>query len=333
VPGLRRPVGPLADLAALGRIRALIRELRPDVLLTTGSKAGVLGASPARRIVPRPRTVHVFHGHVFRGHFSGPAGWAFARVERSLAGITDDVVAVCGSVADDLRDLGLDRGTRLHTVEIGYDLSPLLALGPPAGALAAELGLPETTPLVVYPARICPVKNQSLAVEAWVWRVRPFRGRERSFSSSATGRGARLSSEGANARRRRPRAVPRYREEMAPGLPGRMARGAGLPQRGDPDEPHRGLRLGPVLRGDRRRRGARALSRGVGAARCGGRRPGAGARHRRDAGGGRPEAGAVLLRREVVARFSPARFADEMERIILGGASRPEYGASRGGRG
>lgn len=166
VPGLARAVRPSADLAALRRLVALIRELRPNVLLTTGSKGGLLGRLAAWRTTPRPRTVHVFHGHVFRGHFSGPVGWAFAQVERWLAAITDGVVSVCGSVTTDLRALGLDRKTRLHTVPIGCDLSPYLAVGPRTGALAEQLSFAPTAPLVIHPGRICPVKNQALVVEA-----------------------------------------------------------------------------------------------------------------------------------------------------------------------
>jgi glycosyltransferase involved in cell wall biosynthesis len=166
VAGLRRPVRPLADLAALARVRSLLRDLRPDVLITTGSKSGALGRLAARLVRPRPRTVHVFHGHVFRGHFGKRAGRLFASVEKRLARITDDLVAVCASVEEDLRALGLHERTRLHRVEIGYDLGPLLVLGPPCGEFQQELGLPPEMRLVVCPARVCPVKNQALVIEA-----------------------------------------------------------------------------------------------------------------------------------------------------------------------
>jgi glycosyltransferase involved in cell wall biosynthesis len=166
VAGLRRPVRPLTDLAALVRIRGLLRELRPDALITTGSKSGALGRLAARLVRPRPQTVHVFHGHVFRGHFGDAAGRLFARVERRLARITDDLVAVCASVEEDLRTLGLHERSRLHRVEIGYDLGPLLVIGPPQGDFQQELGLPPEMRLVVCPARVCPVKNQRMIIEA-----------------------------------------------------------------------------------------------------------------------------------------------------------------------
>jgi len=166
VSGLRRPLRPMTDLAALLRIRGLLRELRPDALITTGSKSGALGRLAAQLVRPRPQTVHVFHGHVFRGQFGERAGRLFAAVEKRLARITDDLVAVCASVEEDLRALGLHERSRLHRVEIGYDLGPLLVIGPPQGEFQQELGLPPEMRLVVCPARVCPVKNQRMVIEA-----------------------------------------------------------------------------------------------------------------------------------------------------------------------
>jgi glycosyltransferase involved in cell wall biosynthesis len=115
---------------------------------------------------PKPRTVHVFHGHVFRGHFSSPAGRAFALAEGALAKITDELIAISPSVAADLATFGVDRKARLHTIYIGAELAPFLEAGHEHGALRRELALDPSTFLAVYPARICWVKAQDLTIEA-----------------------------------------------------------------------------------------------------------------------------------------------------------------------
>ena len=58
-------LGP-ADIGALVRTRRLIRHLRPDIVETHMSKAGIVGRLAAR-LEGSPIVVHVYHGHVLAG--------------------------------------------------------------------------------------------------------------------------------------------------------------------------------------------------------------------------------------------------------------------------
>ena len=72
---LRRSVAPIRDSRALRWITRELERLRPDVVHTHASKAGVLGRIAARRLgIP---CVHTFHGHVLSGYF-GRLGSAHA---------------------------------------------------------------------------------------------------------------------------------------------------------------------------------------------------------------------------------------------------------------
>ena len=83
IPGLRRSPRPADDARALVNLTAALRELRPEVVHTHASKAGLLGRLAARRLkIP---CVHTFHGHVLDGYFPRPMAWALLRVERALA--------------------------------------------------------------------------------------------------------------------------------------------------------------------------------------------------------------------------------------------------------
>jgi glycosyltransferase involved in cell wall biosynthesis len=166
IPGLHRRLGPWSDLAATLQIRSLLASQRPDVLLTAGAKAGMLGRVAARLVRPRPRTIHIFHGHVFKGHFGKLPSRGFALVERALSTITDDLIAICPSVAEDLKRFGIDRHSRLHTIYIGAELTPFLEQARGTGELRRELGIDRSTYLAVYPARICKVKAQDVIIEA-----------------------------------------------------------------------------------------------------------------------------------------------------------------------
>ncbi|MEP0773329.1 MAG: glycosyltransferase, partial [Acidobacteriota bacterium] len=71
LPHLRREVRPLDDWRAVGELRRVIREFRPDILHTHSSKAGVLGRLAARLEGVR-RVVHSIHGFGFGAHQRAP---------------------------------------------------------------------------------------------------------------------------------------------------------------------------------------------------------------------------------------------------------------------
>lgn len=65
VPNLVREVSPSRDARARRELRELIERLRPDVVHTHSSKAGVLGRFAAWESKPRPTMVHTIHGPPF----------------------------------------------------------------------------------------------------------------------------------------------------------------------------------------------------------------------------------------------------------------------------
>jgi glycosyltransferase involved in cell wall biosynthesis len=83
LPTLRRSLGLWRDRRTLKELVRRLRRLRPDVIHTHASKAGLLGRLAARRLgIP---CVHTFHGHVLEGYFPRPVAWLITRVERRLA--------------------------------------------------------------------------------------------------------------------------------------------------------------------------------------------------------------------------------------------------------
>ena len=149
---LVRPVQPVTDLRCLVVVRRLLHESRARLVHTHMAKAGTIGRLAAlttsrRR---RPRLVHTFHGHVLQGYFAGPQQRAFVQFERFLAKHTDVLIAVSPEVRDELLDLGIGEPGQYRVVPLGFNLSPLLAVGTPdgpVGRLRALIGLPENIPL------------------------------------------------------------------------------------------------------------------------------------------------------------------------------------------
>jgi len=191
VPGLRRGLGPLSDLRALGALRRELASFGPDVLHTHASKAGSLGRRAIRRVPGGERVgrVHTFHGHVLEGYFPRTLSRALVRHERRLARDTDRVVAVSHATAEDLVRLGVVEEERLVVVPPGIDLDALLEIPRPGlsragadpdrapGALRWKVGgggEPGEVWIGVV-GRLAAVKRPERALEVFleVWRAHP----------------------------------------------------------------------------------------------------------------------------------------------------------------
>ena len=165
VPTLIRPVQPATDIKGYRDIKSLIRELRPDVVHTHLSKAGLLGRLAAiRRHVPV--TVHTFHGHVLEGYFSNTFGRTIKSIERAVGRRTSALLAVGEGVRQDLIRLGIAPADRVQVVPAGIDLTPFKDIGEPGGELRSQLGIPGDAVLIGYVGRFVPVKRLDRLLDA-----------------------------------------------------------------------------------------------------------------------------------------------------------------------
>ena len=157
-------LGP-ADVWALARIRRMIRDVRPDIVETHTTKAGIVGRLAAR-LEGSPVVLHVYHGHVLEGHY-GAIKTRLARcAERSLAPVSDGLLAVSARVKDDLVRFKVASPDRISIVEPGLDLAPMILGREERGALRCELGLGQGVALVGIVGRLTPVKNHQLFLAA-----------------------------------------------------------------------------------------------------------------------------------------------------------------------
>ena len=117
---LCREVRPLADLRALAELRRVIRRLRPDIVHTHSSKAGILGrfAAASERV---PIVVHSIHGFGFGAHQAVPVRAAFLAAERRAARRTTAFIAVSHR--------NLEEGVRLGLFPAGHELAVEIVLG------------------------------------------------------------------------------------------------------------------------------------------------------------------------------------------------------------
>jgi glycosyltransferase involved in cell wall biosynthesis len=155
VPGLGRSVRPSDDFRALLRLIGVMRAFRPHIVHTRTAKAGALGRLASRLSGVGSARVHVFHGHLLNGYFSGPKRSLYVGSERFLASMSDRLVTVGSQVRDELLEAGIGRPEQYVVIPPGVRLGPI----PDPGAARLDLGLPQDVPVVAYVGRLTQVKR------------------------------------------------------------------------------------------------------------------------------------------------------------------------------
>ena len=111
------PIHPLRDLRALGEIRAALPELRPDLLATHSSKAGILGRLAGRSL--RVPVVFTVHGWAFTPGVPRVQAAVYRQAERLVGPLATRII----TVSEFDRRLGLAAGIagadRMVTVHNG----------------------------------------------------------------------------------------------------------------------------------------------------------------------------------------------------------------------
>lgn len=170
---LRRDVAPLHDAVALAQVLDALRDLRPHIVHTHMAKAGTIGRvataiynRTAGRDA-RARIVHTYHGHVLEGYFSPAKTRAFLGIERTLARVTDCIVAISPRIRQELvDDYRIGRPEQYHVVPLGFDLDRLTAIDDADRVAArAALGIPAGATVVSTAGRLTAIKRYDLFLD------------------------------------------------------------------------------------------------------------------------------------------------------------------------
>ena len=116
---LHRSLNPLDDLRSFLSLRKIIKELKPDLINTHTSKAGVLGRLAAKSANRKLPVVHTFHGHLIYGYFARYKSWIFTVIEKIMGKYTDAAVAVTGETKRSLTNLGIGKKLLWAVIQIG----------------------------------------------------------------------------------------------------------------------------------------------------------------------------------------------------------------------
>lgn len=123
IAGLVRPLRPWLDVYALYSLYNKLRELKPHIVHTHSSKAGILGRIAAY-FAGVPVIIHTFHGFGFNAQQKPWTRWLFVKLERFCARLSTHLVFVSDANRTEAESLGI-LGSKPHSlIRSGIDLSP-----------------------------------------------------------------------------------------------------------------------------------------------------------------------------------------------------------------
>jgi len=169
-----RTIRPFQDLRAVWHLYRLMRRLRPDIVHTQTSKAGIVGRLAAW-LAGTPVIIHTAHAFPFHPYLSAPVRWAYVLLERWAARMTDLIMVDTESVrADGLQHRIVQDPTKLVTVPMGIDLKKFSPSPRGPDNLRRTLGFDAKDLVVGTVARLVPDKGLEcfLQMAARIWANR-----------------------------------------------------------------------------------------------------------------------------------------------------------------
>jgi len=160
----RRSLHPWRDWQTYRQVVKLLREIRPQILHTHSSKAGIIGRAAAARLkIP---CVHTIHGASFHVGQSSLAFGAYRWLERRAAPMTSKFISVCDAMTDQYVQAGIASRDQYVTVYSGFDVEPFLNPPRPPHVVRSELGLKPDDIVIGKVARLFPLKGHEFLVKA-----------------------------------------------------------------------------------------------------------------------------------------------------------------------
>jgi glycosyltransferase involved in cell wall biosynthesis len=161
VPVMAREIRPWQDLRAVVGMAILLRKIKPDIVHTHSSKAGILGRLAAR-LAGVPVIIHSIHGYGFTRFQPSLQRRFLIAAERLAARFTTKFFAVSEANRRMGLDLGLFRAEQCRVVRSGVDLGKIRNIRIDPARKKRELGMDPNVPVI---GMVGPLKPQKAPLD------------------------------------------------------------------------------------------------------------------------------------------------------------------------
>jgi len=164
VPELIRAIRPMTDLAALRKLKQIVRDGRYDIVHTHSAKGGILGRMAARS-VGVPIVIHTIHGPSFFPYQSGAKNYFYKLAERYAGKMTTHFIAVADAMSRQYLAAGIGRPEQYTTIYSGMEIGAFLNQQHDE-KLREALGIKPDELVVGKIARLFELKGHNFLLEA-----------------------------------------------------------------------------------------------------------------------------------------------------------------------
>lgn len=155
---MKRSILPVKDFRTYLRLKQVLAEIRPDVVHTHSSKAGILGRWAADA-VKVPGIVHTIHGLSFTASSSRVVNHVYRMLERQAAPLTHKIVCVADAMREQSLAAGVGLPDQYVTIYSGMETRPFLEPDVPPEVMRDRLGIEPDEVVIGTVARLFHMKG------------------------------------------------------------------------------------------------------------------------------------------------------------------------------
>ena len=123
---MRRAILPGSDWRIYRRSVRLLQEIKPDIVHTHTSKAGIIGGLGCQSVRGMPAVVHTIHGLAFTASTNPTVNDVYKMLEKRAAPLTTRIVCVADAMRDQSLAGHIGRPEQYVTVYSGMETAPFL---------------------------------------------------------------------------------------------------------------------------------------------------------------------------------------------------------------
>jgi glycosyltransferase involved in cell wall biosynthesis len=162
VESLQRAISPRQDFMTFIKLWKILRSIKPDIVHTHTSKAGLIGRTVSRFAAPRAKRVHTFHGHLLDGYFSPIKTKLITSLEGLLARNTHVLIAMGNQVKNDLLKVGVGNESKFRVFFPGLKAANLRS----KEDSKKSLGLDSSLVTCLFVGRLTQIKRPDRLLDA-----------------------------------------------------------------------------------------------------------------------------------------------------------------------
>ncbi len=165
LPAMVRQLSPITDIKCYHQCRRLIRQIKPDIVHTHSSKAGIIARFAAHK-ENVPAIVHTIHGLPFHPYQSALKNRIYITAERAAAKRCHKIVTVADAMTAQALAQNIGQPSQYQTIYSGMDIEPYLIAHTTRAATRRKLNLTDTDIVVGTVARLAELKGHDDLLDA-----------------------------------------------------------------------------------------------------------------------------------------------------------------------